>query len=888
MARNKEKLNSLKAKEKKKTSSKEISLPEYHNEDSSSEGEETTLPKRRETPIGLDNVGNTCYFNTILQILFNNKKFRIKILELDFPALESENSFKEVELDIKFLVELKRIFLEMSYSPFKSVNPTILLTLVRNDEGNHINVGEFLDMMEINCWFMDQLDRSLKLFYNILKGMGIKISKKNRIKPNKMFKTKTITETYIEGNQEKLKEEKEHSLSLFVNPINDYLEIVLSDIFSSPKEIQFDCSVIDLKNNNRKQVTWIERLPRTLFISANRLTWDKVQQRCVKINSKLLFKEKLDMGKFLIKFKNTILEHERKKLKQFYSKERAMGNLDSLQRTKSVYENDLNIFSALGFFIDTIKSQDKYKAKNSPLFNEAYSKIDLGLLEQLLKDHKKERRKLEEKIKRIEAWNDKELDFEFNKKSYVLKSIVMHEGSVYSGHYYLFVKNEFEDWYRISDTNYKQVSKKEVFNDAFGINKEDRNVFTLVYERKEDVDNYKKKEAELSEESIKLIRNIKDKKVEKEVEQKNVGYKKEFNDYKKNDFVKKNHFVKKEGYVEDNCSRSIAGNSYVNDVINKFLNSSMFLMEDSREVTKEYKRKRVEDFLTYLADTISLKEKNSKAAESILNELLLEEELKKTKVDQKRKFNDLSNTEKEMLKKNLLDGCRNMAIYIDSSCLLKERESLKKEFMALLKEEMIISDIIDDLRERFMNNYADKVCYLMETTNQYSTLIKYIFLNFVLNFFIVLFKEIKFCKRIENEIYNYIYKCLYLIRKYKHYLPNDFKVIMDIIGDYLYTDKILYDNNKILEKRLMIKMDKKYVDFFYSYESKYSTKLKDRFTKFDLDFDEFQKLKKQSDKFERVNIRLLIRDTENYSVGRLKRSWFKYDYIKHNQREERL
>lgn len=57
--------------------------------------------KRKDhTPCGLKNVGNTCYFNSLLQTYFFNRSFVSTILKYKAPAMVDENN-KKLAISLK-------------------------------------------------------------------------------------------------------------------------------------------------------------------------------------------------------------------------------------------------------------------------------------------------------------------------------------------------------------------------------------------------------------------------------------------------------------------------------------------------------------------------------------------------------------------------------------------------------------------------------------------------------------------------------------------------------------------------------------------------------------------------------------------------------------------
>ncbi|KAM5479979.1 ubiquitin-specific protease ubp2 [Microsporum audouinii] len=88
-------------------------------------------------PVGLRNIGNTCYLNSLLQFYFTIQPFRNMVLDLDRYKMELDDemiqnkkvgsrkvSLLEIQRSQKFLVQLKALFNDMITSPNAFVTPT--------------------------------------------------------------------------------------------------------------------------------------------------------------------------------------------------------------------------------------------------------------------------------------------------------------------------------------------------------------------------------------------------------------------------------------------------------------------------------------------------------------------------------------------------------------------------------------------------------------------------------------------------------------------------------------------------------------------------------------------------------------------------------------------
>ena len=88
--------------------------------------------KREEgVPVGVLNVGNTCYFNSLLQVYFSVPELVKKVLEFEVPADTKEDS-------MKFISELQLVFAKMIKGNQKFVDPSGILDNLKDSFGDSI------------------------------------------------------------------------------------------------------------------------------------------------------------------------------------------------------------------------------------------------------------------------------------------------------------------------------------------------------------------------------------------------------------------------------------------------------------------------------------------------------------------------------------------------------------------------------------------------------------------------------------------------------------------------------------------------------------------------------------------------------------------------------
>ncbi|XP_016050825.1 ubiquitin carboxyl-terminal hydrolase 28 isoform X8 [Erinaceus europaeus] len=117
-------------------------------------------------PVGLKNVGNTCWFSAVIQSLFQLPEFRRLVLSYNLPQNVLENCPSHTEKrNIVFMQELQYLFALMMGSNRKFVDPSAALELLkgafRSPEEQQQDVSEFTHKL------LDWLEDAFQLAVNV-------------------------------------------------------------------------------------------------------------------------------------------------------------------------------------------------------------------------------------------------------------------------------------------------------------------------------------------------------------------------------------------------------------------------------------------------------------------------------------------------------------------------------------------------------------------------------------------------------------------------------------------------------------------------------------------------------------------------------------------------
>ncbi|XP_004416430.1 PREDICTED: ubiquitin carboxyl-terminal hydrolase 28 isoform X3 [Odobenus rosmarus divergens] len=245
-------------------------------------------------PVGLKNVGNTCWFSAVIQSLFQLPEFRRLVLGYSLPQNVLENCPSHTEKrNIVFMQELQYLFALMMGSNRKFVDPSAALDLLkgafRSPEEQQQDVSEFTHKL------LDWLEDAFQLAVNVNNPRN-----KSENPMVQLFYGTFLTEGVREGKPFCNNE----TFGQYPLQVNGYRNL---DECLEGAMVEGDIELLPSDHSLKYgQERWFTKLPPVLTFELSRFEFNQSLGQPEKIHNKLEFPQIIYMDRYMYKSKELI------------------------------------------------------------------------------------------------------------------------------------------------------------------------------------------------------------------------------------------------------------------------------------------------------------------------------------------------------------------------------------------------------------------------------------------------------------------------------------------------------------------------------------------------------------------------------------------------------
>ncbi|OAJ42692.1 hypothetical protein BDEG_26114 [Batrachochytrium dendrobatidis JEL423] len=392
-------------------------------------------------PIGLNNLWNTCYLNSLLQLYFSLPDLRKRVFAFQ-PRLQSELTERERHAN-KFIFHLQRLFATLQWSDKPSVTPEkALVETTLTSQYSSATFGiqhdltecmdNIMDMMEIG---FGKVDAKCTNGCTLLKDLFYGTTRQ------------TLRYTDAEGDHVSTKDESFHQL--IVDADEDLYTAL--DAYFATQHVDFEgTSAI-----------------RCLSV---RVKFDRITNSAYKSHNYLRYAKHISLERYLNCHLETVLQlrKQHKELTNEYIRMRHLLHSKTTFNNLPVPPLELMETSRRILYAHQEHCKDPLVFQQLTI---ACDKI------------KKQISDLQPKIEELE-YKRSQIYSHMNGKEYQLYAVLVHEGEATFGHYWLFLYDLQDNgkgrWLKYNDSLVSEVLEHEVFADTTGSN---ANAYALVYIR---------------------------------------------------------------------------------------------------------------------------------------------------------------------------------------------------------------------------------------------------------------------------------------------------------------------------------------------------------------------------------------------------------------------
>ncbi|CAK67183.1 unnamed protein product (macronuclear) [Paramecium tetraurelia] len=472
--------------------------------------------RQKGKPVGLKNLANVCYLNSLIQTYFHNPIFVKEILSFKYPVQlnfedllnKNEAKAKRIKSSIDLVVHLQRLFAYLVHTDRKYVDPYRVFLNVVDEFGNRFQLGDQKDWAEFNLQFITCIDEGLKYHEN--KIMDAEIQNKDESgdmhesdqyqnEKNKSGTTLTRSMILLDENKAKLIEQQPLQSQpqnqtiinrLFFGKTKEYITHPNQRNQSEEQEQIFLQIILNVKNRSLYQAweannsfliegyrngsevievaektIWITQIPDSLLFQIQRVGYDP-ERGLIKMNDEFRFEKEIYADRFLLENRQKVIETQQQLNELKIEQAKLLFQMDKYQNLGGI--SMLTILNTATKYVKEVKPDDE-------IMQQRIEQCRLSI-QMILQKFQFQLDEINQKIEDLYAI--------MKKYKYFLQSILIHEGAAESGHYYTYIYNPFlKHWFKFNDINVTQVSEEKVLRDAYGDGKSKTNAYCLIYQR---------------------------------------------------------------------------------------------------------------------------------------------------------------------------------------------------------------------------------------------------------------------------------------------------------------------------------------------------------------------------------------------------------------------
>ncbi|KNC51949.1 uncharacterized protein AMSG_08196 [Thecamonas trahens ATCC 50062] len=377
-------------------------------------------------PCGLLNIGQTCYFNSLIQALFAFQPFRLAILAAPAPGCTPSDEQSGSEHVAAFVAALQELFAYMALGKAKTYNSSKLMAALRHESGAPVRVGLQEDVAEYINVFLEQAKAAF--------------ASADAEAPN------PVTELFYGELAQVLAYSQTDEAGPVPQPATSVpFNRLILDVDAGSMHAALDAYTAPT------QTTRLASAPPALILQVSRVVFSPATQAGIKIDDPFEFPDKLFLDRYLAENAERVAE---------------LAEHDALLAARI---DELAHELVPGTEFDALSASMALLKSHSPPGAVAAAET----LSQLRSSLEARNRLIAEQTAAIKAEREA-LFSELDKTAYVLHAVLVHDGYASSGHYYAYVRQnpDGSTWFRLDDATVSMTTAAEVWKHATGGHKQ--------------------------------------------------------------------------------------------------------------------------------------------------------------------------------------------------------------------------------------------------------------------------------------------------------------------------------------------------------------------------------------------------------------------------------